>query len=118
MGESSTRSIHTLLGLSANSRKTLPVEIFRECSNTLKSISTASFPTCVITIQTSLFTDFLISLVKRETELTSVKLPLVFIASLHTISTISLKQHLNSGDTSISMLPGQPDRLSAPYNTE
>lgn len=117
MGESSTRSIHTLLGLSANSRKTLPVEIFRECSNTLKSISynTASFPTCVITIQTSLFTDFLISLVKRETELTSVKLPLVFIASLHTIS---LKQHLNSGDTSISMLPGQPDRLSAPYNTE
>lgn len=113
MGESSTRSIHTLLGLSANSRKTLPVEIFRECSNTLKSISTASFPTCVITIQTSLFTDFLISLVKRETELTSVKLPLVFIASLHTIS---LKQH--SGDTSISMLPGQPDRLSAPYNTE
>lgn len=115
MGESSTRSIHTLLGLSANSRKTLPVEIFRECSNTLKSISTASFPTCVITIQTSLFTDFLISLVKRETELTSVKLPLVFIASLHTIS---LKQHLNSGDTSISMLPGQPDRLSAPYHTE
>lgn len=112
MGESSTRSIHTLLGLSANSRKTLPVEIFRECSNTLKSISTASFPTCVITI---LFTDFLISLVKRETELTSVKLPLVFIASLHMIS---LKQHLNSGDTSISMLPGQPDRLSAPYNTE